>query len=84
MRREIQMRIRSGIAVSWEMFRGGQNVRARHRVRARNECGNERRNVVRIFSVGSDIDDRVVRIVVDIGIRKEEPLRRPAHAPPAP
>ena len=68
------MRIGCRVAMPGKVLRGRQNARPRHRVRARNECGNECRHIVRVLSVGADIDDRIVGIVVDVGIGKKEPL----------
>ena len=68
--REIEVRVRAGIAMAREMFRGGKAavfLDAAHE--RRDEFGDARR----IFSEGARVNDRIFGIAVDVGIGRENP-----------
>ena len=67
---EIEMRIRAGIAVAGEMFRGGE---AAILLDAAHERGDEFGNARRVFAERARIDDGIVGIAVDVGVRRENP-----------
>ena len=69
--RERDVRIHAHIAVSGKMFRGREAAIFLH---AAHERRNETRHAQRIFAEGAHIDDRIIGIVVHVGVRRENPL----------
>ncbi len=72
--RQVGVTIQIRIAVPREMLRRQKHHVLRIGMRALHECGNVGRHIVRILAVGTDIDHRVCGIVIDVGIRREDPL----------
>ena len=69
--RQIDVRIRSGVTVSREMFRGSQRSVV---FGSFHERGHKFRDALRILSERPRIDDRIPRIVVYVGIRRVDPV----------
>src|ERR1700693_1631528 len=68
------MTVLRGIAMSWKMLGCDQHRAVSVRMGASDEGLDEIRDLGRIFSIGTDIDDRVVGIVIDIGDWCEQPV----------
>ena len=69
----LHVAIFGGIAMAWEMLGAQQNIIRRVRVRAFDECRHILCDRLGIFAERTRIDDRVIRIVVDVRIGSEHP-----------
>src|ERR1700722_14885343 len=68
------MAVLRGIAMPWKMLGCDQHRVVSVRVSAGDEGVDETRDFGGIFSIGADIDNRVVGIVIDISDRREQPV----------
>ncbi len=68
------MAVDAGIAVARKMFGGNQHHVLGIGVRAVDVGGHVLRDFLRILAVRADVDHRILRIVVDVGNRREDPL----------
>jgi hypothetical protein len=71
---ETQVRIHIGIAVAGEMFDGDENAGFGIGVRAFNVSDDVPGNVLWILAVRADVDDGIIGVVIDIGVRCEDPV----------
>ena len=67
-------RVGGGVAVTGEMLGGGQHVVLFVGVGAFDEGLDLRRNILRILAEGTDVDDGIFGVVVDVGDGKVDPL----------
>ena len=78
---EREMRIDADVAVAGKMLGGGERAVFLH---AANELGDVLGDALRIFAERADVDDRIVGIIVDVRVRRENPVhagRRALRAP---
>src|SRR5208282_5573141 len=69
--REREMRIDADVSVTGEMFRRGDRAVL---LDAAYKVGNVLGDSPRIFAERPDVDDRVVRVIVDVRHRREDPV----------
>jgi len=74
---QINVRIRSGITVARKMFGGRQAPIFLH---AANELAHKLCHALRIFPEGPRVDDRIPGIIVDIRVRRIDPVNSDARA----
>src|SRR5947207_11384259 len=68
------MCIGSGIAMSGEVLHGGEYAVAPVAFGALDECFRITRHHLRVLAKGTDVDDGIVGIVVDVSVRIKDPL----------
>src|SRR5439155_21129007 len=69
--RQINVRVRGGVAVSGEMFSGCQSAIFAD---AANKLAHKLRDALRIFAEGSRVDNRIAGIVVYIRVGSIDPM----------
>jgi hypothetical protein len=72
--RDAQMRVGSSIAMSGEMLGGGKDAVTPVAFGPLDECFRVTRHYLRVLAEGTDIDDGIIGVVVDVSVRIKDPL----------